>query len=80
MKKLGMATALLGVLAAPRLAAESTPALNANDWNFVLVQSLEAESGHGNNLSISRSPGAGASSLGRDSGSGRTDSSTQFGA
>jgi hypothetical protein len=52
MKRLWLVTVSLGLLLAPRLAAQGTPPMNVNDWNFVLVQSLEAEAGHGNNLSV----------------------------
>ncbi|MFJ4142728.1 hypothetical protein [Pseudomonas sp. NPDC089734] len=42
---------LLCVLSFNRVALADSPALNPNDWNFVLVPSFESQTGKGNNLS-----------------------------
>src|SRR5215831_9418947 len=59
MKKLAISLACLGLLAnAGSLAQTATPALNLNDWNFVLTPTFEqaegkkGESAKTNNLSV----------------------------
>ncbi|KAF0813691.1 hypothetical protein IGB42_02044 [Andreprevotia sp. IGB-42] len=44
---------LLCALCCSRLALAGQPALNPNDWNFVLVPSFDSQTGKGNTLSVS---------------------------